>query len=434
MSAPPLVACSIGRRSMHRGVLRLDELNKSVLRHAGCCVTRWIIHLDLDAFFCAVEEQLDPSLRGKPFAVGGRPETRGVVSSCSYAARQFGVRSAMPMGAALRQCPDLIVLRGDHRRYRAVSRRVMELLRSVTPRVEQISIDEAFLDVTDLPVTATALAEQLQERIRVELGLPCSLGVAGNMLVAKIANNVGKARNAKDGSPPNAILAVQPGEEAAFLAPLPCTELWGVGPKTAERLAQMGIRTIGDIARLPDEELGRRFGKHGEDLLRRARGIDDRPVVTHHEPKSVSQETTFVRDVSDGEELRRTLKRLSSGVARQLKRHRLTGTTVRLKLRWSDFTTPTRQTTLDRPTDDEVEIFETASALFERLWSPGEKVRLLGVGVGGLGKQARQMSLWDEPDERAERLEKAVRDVRRRFGDDAIRYGDDLLSEEVDDL
>ena len=395
-------------------------------------MARWIIHLDLDAFFCAVEEQLDPSLRGKPFAVGGRPEQRGVVSSCSYPARQFGVHSAMPMGQALGLCPDLIVVRGDHRRYRAMSRRVMGFLRAVTPRVEQISIDEAFMDVTDLPVSAAELAGQLQERIRDELGLPCSLGVASNKLVAKTANNVGKARSGKGGEPPNAILVVQPGKEAGFLAPLPVTELWGVGPKTAERLAQLGLRTIGDIASIPDDELASRFGKHGEDLSRRAKGTDDRPVVTHREPKSISQETTFVRDVDDGQELRKTLKRLSAGVSRQLKRRRLTGSTVRLKLRWSDFTTPTRQTTLEQPTDEESEIYEAVNALFERLWTRGRPVRLLGVGVGGLGKQARQMSLWDEPDERAERLQRALRQVRQRFGDDAIRRGDDLLPDEED--
>ena len=393
-------------------------------------VQRWIIHLDLDAFFCAVEEQFDPSLRGKPFAVGGRPETRGVVASCSYPARQFGVRSAMPMGQALGLCPDLIIVGGDHRRYRAVSHRAMRKLRSVTSLVEQISIDEAFLDVTAIDSPAEQIARRLQAEIDSELGLPCSLGVAANKLVAKIANNVGKARSGKSGEPPRAILVVPPGLEAEFLAPLPASELWGVGPKTAERLAQLGIHTIGDIAAMADSELATRFGKHGADLSRRAKGIDNRPVVTVHEPKSVSQETTFVADVSDAYELRRTLRRLSAGVSRHLKRQRLTGTTVRLKLRWSDFTTPTRQTTLNSPTDDEEEIYGTVADLFDRLWTKGRPVRLLGVGVGGLGKQPRQMSLWDEPDERAERLQKAVRSVRKRYGDDAIRRGDELTERE----
>ena len=391
---------------------------------------RWIIHLDLDAFYCAVEEQYDTSLRGKPFAVGGRPETRGVVSSCSYAARQFGVHSAMPMGQALSLCPALIVVPGDHRRYGAMSRRVMGIVRTTTTLIEQISIDEAFLDVTGLSMPADKIASMLQQRIRDELGLPCSLGVASNKLVAKIANNVGKSRSGKSGEPPQAILVVRQGDEAKFLAPLTTKELWGVGPKTEERLAQLGLRTIGDIAAIPDDELATRFGKHGADLSRRAKGIDDRSVVTYHKPKSVSQERTYIRDVSDVHELRRTLRRLSAGVARQLKRKRLTGTTVRLKLRWSDFTTPTRQTTLDRPTDDEGEIYQTVVDLFERLWTSGRPVRLLGVGVGGLGKQARQMSLWDAPDERAERLQAAVRKVRQRYGDGAIRRGDELSSDD----
>lgn len=389
-------------------------------------MARWIIHLDLDAFFCAVEEQLDSSLRGKPFAVGGRPETRGVVASCSYAARVFGVHSAMPMGQAIGLCPELIVVRGDHRRYRAVSRRVMSILHSVTPLVEQISIDEAFLDVSGSSTPAEQLAVELQGRIQQELGLPCSLGVAGNKLVAKIANNIGKARPGRSAEPPRSILVVPRGDEASFLAPLPTEELWGVGPKTAERLSRLGLRTIGDIAAMPEEELTSRFGKHGLDLSRRAKGIDQRPVVTHHEAKSVSQETTYVRDVIRGDELRGTLMDLSQGVARQLRRKRLTGTTVKIKLRWSDFTTPTRQMTLERPTDDPGEIYSVAVRLFDRLWTEGRPVRLLGVGVTGLGKQPRQMSLWDEPDERAERLEQAVRKVRRRYGDDAILRGDEL--------
>jgi DNA polymerase-4 len=326
----------------------------------------------------------------------------------------------------------LIVVPGDHRRYGAMSRRVMGIVRTTTTLIEQISIDEAFLDVTGLSMPADQIARMLQQRIRDELKLPCSLGVASNKLVAKIANNVGKARSGKSGEPPQAILVVRQGDEAKFLAPLATKELWGVGPKTEERLAQLGLRTIGDIAAIPDDELATRFGKHGADLSRRAKGIDDRSVVTYHKPKSVSQERTYIRDVSDVHELHRTLRRLSAGVARQLKRKRLTGTTVRLKLRWSDFTTPTRQTTLDRPTDDEDEIYRTVIDLFERLWTPGRPVRLLGAGVGGLGKQARQMSLWDAPDERAERLQAAVRRVRQRYGDGAIRRGDELPSDDDD--
>ena len=207
-------------------------------------MARKILHLDLDAFFCAVEEQRDPSLRGQPFAVGGRPESRGVVASCSYAARQFGIHSAMPMARAVRQCPPLIIVPSRYGAYEAASRQVMARLHQLTPLVEQLSIDEAFLDVSDLPERAELIARRLQATINRELDLPCSLGVAANKLVAKIANNVGKAAIKSD-RPPNTIKVVPPGQEAAFLAPLPATELWGVGPKTAEQLAQMAGVKLG---------------------------------------------------------------------------------------------------------------------------------------------------------------------------------------------
>jgi nucleotidyltransferase/DNA polymerase involved in DNA repair len=213
-------------------------------------VHRKILHLDLDAFFCAVEEQRDPTLRGKAFAVGGRPDARGVVASCSYPARKFGVRSAMPMIQAKRLCPELIIVSWNHGDYRAVSKKVMALLHDLTPLVEPLSIDEAFLDVSDIPGDPEAIARRVQSGIRADLDLPSSLGVATNKLVAKIANNIGKS-SAKTESYPNAITVVAPGQEAAFLAPLPTRELWGVGPKTAERLTRLGLKTIGDIAQYP---------------------------------------------------------------------------------------------------------------------------------------------------------------------------------------
>src|SRR5690606_3858928 len=238
---------------------------------------RTILHLDLDAFFCAVEELHTPELRGQPFAVGGRPEERGVVASCSYAARKFGVRSAMPMSTAVQRCPDLKIVPRRMGAYSAMSRRVMAIVHELTPLVEQLSIDEAFLDVTGLHQGGEMIARQLQARINNELELPCSLGVATNKLVAKIANNIGKDQAAGDG-PPNAITVVQPAEEAAFLAPLPIRELWGVGPRTAERLNAMGVYTIGDLTQHSEQTLVQRFGKAGRDMARHARGIDDRPV------------------------------------------------------------------------------------------------------------------------------------------------------------
>jgi DNA polymerase-4 len=384
---------------------------------------RKILHLDLDAFFCAVEELRDPSLRGKAFAVGGQPESRGVVASCSYPARRLGIHSAMPMGQALRLCPSLVVVPARHREYSAMSRRVMAILRRLTPLVEQISIDEAFLDVTDHAETAAALAADLQRAIRQELGLPASLGVANNKLVAKIANNVGKAA-ARGDAPPSALKVVPPGEEAAFLAPLPADALWGVGPKRAERLAALGIHTIGDIARWPERDLVRRFGKHGEELARHACGLDDRPIVTEHERKSISQETTFARDVTDATLLHTTLRDQAVEIAAALQRQQLMATTVKIKLRWSDFTTLTRQITLAQPTNDIATIHTTASTLLVRVWE-GQPVRLIGAGVSGLS-EARQLSLWDAPDERSERLYDAVREVRKRYGASAIRRASDL--------
>lgn len=386
---------------------------------------RKILHLDLDAFFCAVEEQRDPSLRGKPFAVGGRPEQRGVVAACSYPARHFGVHSAMPMSRAVRLCPNLIIIPHNFEAYHAASRQVMARLHELTPLVEQLSIDEAFLDVSDLPEPGEVIARRLQARIRDELGLPCSLGVATNKLVAKIANDVGKGE-VKSKGPPSAIKVVPPGQEAAFLAPLPTRSLWGVGPKTAERLADLGLLTIGDIARWPEADLIRRFGKNGYDLARHARGLDDRPVETSRETKSISQEVTFNRDVADAQALRQTLRKQAERVGRRLRKSGLSGITVRLKIRWSDFTTLTRQTTLSQPTDQDDEIYATALQLLEKVWSAGRPVRLIGVGVSGFG-QPRQLALWDMNLEENQRLQTTLDELREEeFGDQAVRRGRDL--------
>ncbi len=355
---------------------------------------RKIIHLDLDAFFCAVEEQHDPSLRGKAFAVGGMPENRGVIASCSYPARKYGIHSAMPTARALQLYPDLIVVSGRHRHYGDMSRKVMEHLYNRSNLVEQISIDEAFIDVSDLKADAGTLARELQADIWGTLHLPCSLGVATNKLVAKIANNVGKASAATAG-PPMAIKIIPPGQEAAFLAPLPVRELWGVGPKTAEVLEQLGIQTIGDIAQWPADDLTARFGQHGADLARRARGIDTRPVSSEHETKSISQETTFARDITDLDQLHRTLLHQVENVGLRLRRADLLGSTVRIKLRWSDFTTLTRQMTLETPTNQDDDILIAAEQLFARTWIPSKPVRLLGVGVSGFQLPERQLSLWE---------------------------------------
>ncbi len=394
-------------------------------------MTRTIVHLDLDAFFCAVEELHRPELKGKPFAVGGRPEERGVVASCSYAARKFGVRSAMPMSTAIQRCPELLIVSRSMGRYSAVSSQVMAVLHELTPLVEQLSIDEAFLDVTGLPGGGEALARQLQTRINTELRLPCSLGVATNKLVAKIANNIGKSGAVGDG-PPNAITIVPPGQEAAFLAPLNIRELWGVGPKTAERLNEMDVHTIGDLTRCSERDLIQRFGKMGYDMARRARGLDDRPIETERETKSISSEITFVHDVRDAQYLRRSLREQADEVASRVRESALQGRTVSIKLRWSDFTTLTRQTTLPQPVDDGDSIYTAAAALLEKVWTGGRPVRLIGVGISAFETEPpiRQLGLWDtlpapdpEPDNP---LQDTLNALRERFGDDAIRKGSDL--------
>ncbi len=329
-----------------------------------------ILHLDLDAFFCAVEETRDPSLRGKAFAVGGKPNERGVVASCSYAARVCGVRSAMPMARAIRLCPQLIIVSSRHRIYSEASKQVMVRLNTLTPLVEQISIDEAFLDISDMNKSPERLARGLQAGIRDELGLPCSIGIASNKLVAKIATEVGK-KAAKGGSPPFALTVVPAGEEAAFLAPLPAEMLWGVGPKTSARLNDLGIHTIGDIAKWPEDEMIRLFGENGRELSRHAKGIDDRPIVTEHETKSISQEETFARDVRDDTSLEQTVREQAAEVARQLRKNNLAGTTIKLKLRWPDFTTLTRQITLSQPTDQGEELSKMALDLMRAVRKSG---------------------------------------------------------------
>jgi DNA polymerase-4 len=386
---------------------------------------RTILHLDLDAFFCSVEELRDPSLRGKPFAVGGRPDERGVVASCSYAARALGVHSAMPMSQALRLCPTLIVVPGRHAAYGEISGQVMQRLRELAPLVEQISIDEAFVDISDIPEPAAEIARRVQKRIMDELRLPSSVGVASNKLVAKLATDAGK-KAARGSSPPQALTVVEAGREAEFLAPLPVAMLWGVGPKTEQKLSGLGIHTIGQLAALGERDLAALFGQHGREMARHALGIDERPVVTERETKSISQETTFVRDVNDDRALEAMLRELSSRVAKNLRRENLAGTTVRLKLRWADFTTLTRQVTLAVPTDQDAEIFEAARALLRKVREKRAPVRLLGVGVSHLGPPARQMELWGQgraSAEKARKVQAALDALQEKYGEQVVRKG-----------
>ncbi len=386
---------------------------------------RKILHIDLDAFFCSVEEQMNPALRGKAFAVGGRPDQRGVVASCSYPARKAGIRSAMPMSQALRLLPALIVVPARHHEYGKRSDAVMAILRNWTPILEQVSVDEAFLDLSDLPEDLETLAKKIQTEVQQKTGLPCSLGGAVNKLVAKIANDVGKSRSAGNG-PPRAILIVPPGKEAEFLAPLPVKTIWGIGDKTANRLAELGIKTASQLAAADEEFLISQFGKFGRMMKQSAAGHDDSPVMVEHAVKSISQEITFERDLADRERLIQTLHDLSAQVAFRLRSNSLEGSTVRIKIRWPDFSTHTRQVTLAQATCQDGVIFSTACGLFDSIWAPGRPVRLIGVGVSGLQTPFRQLPLWDSMDEKERRLLTAVDEVREKFGKTAIQRGDQL--------
>ena len=355
-------------------------------------MSRWIIHADLDAFFASVEQLDNPELRGRPVVVGGPRQSRGVVAAASYEARAFGVRSALPMAAALRLCPEAVRVPPRFERYAEISRRVMDIFGRFTRLVEPISLDEAFLDVTEAVQEghsieepdlsrAEGIARAIRERVRQEVGLTVSVGLASSRSVAKIASDKGK---------PDGLVVVPPSTERRFLAPLPVRSLWGVGPKTAERLAAESITTIGELAERSEEWARSLFGERGVYLLHLARGIDDSAVVVEHETKSVSSETTFARDIDDLQALEDSLRDLARETAGRLQRHGLKGRTVRVKLRLADFTTFTRQTTLAHPTDSFDTIYREAARLLAREVTNGRRFRLLGVSVANFRAEVQQ--------------------------------------------
>jgi len=372
------------------------------------------LHVDLDAFFAAVEQRDRPELRGRPVVVGvGSRNDRGVVSAASYEARRFGIHSAMPLRTAAALCKEAVFVPVDGRKYAAVSRQVMEILRRFTPAVEPISIDEAFLDVAGsemLHGSPPQIAHSIKSTIRADLRLTASVGVATSKLVAKVASDLEK---------PDGLVVVEPGDEASFLAPLSISRLWGVGEHTAAALVDYDVRTIGDLAALPDDLLARRFGKQGPVLAERARGIDPSPVTGSDPARSVSHEHTFDVDTSDAETLERTLLALSEGVASRLRAGELKARTVAVKVRDSSFVTVSRQRTLAQPTDQTEVIFGAALEL-ARPRLHGIKVRLLGVAASHLG-EGDQMSLFDEDDAKRRRATEAADAIRRRYGSKAIR-------------
>jgi len=354
-------------------------------------MTRTIFHVDMDAFFAAVEQRRRPELRGKPVVVGGGgdPRRRGVVSTASYEARAYGIHSAMPLRTAYRKCPHAVFLPVDFPAYGEVSRQIMAILREYTPLVEPLSLDEAFLDVSTRPEPPLALAEAIRRRIRQETGLTASIGIGPNKLLAKIASGLRK---------PDAVTQITATSAAEVLRALPVTVLWGVGPKTAARLQEaLGVRTVGQLREVPLAALQELLGpRHGEALHRTCRGQDDTPVVTAWAPRSLSRETTYQRDARRRETIVRTLTALAAAVADDLREEGYAGRTVTVKIRYHDFKTHTRARTLPEPTGDLERIRETAVALLDR-FTLDRPVRLVGVRVSGLTRGGGQLTFATAP-------------------------------------
>lgn len=379
---------------------------------------RHILHVDMDAFFASVEQLDRPELRGQPVLVGGRPEERGVVAAASYEAREFGCRSAMPMGAALRRCPNATVVppRGD--RYAEVSAQVFEILEQFTPLVEPLSIDEAFLDVTGstgLFGPTKQIAQEARRRIRAKTQLTASVGVASNKFLAKLASDLNK---------PDGLVVVPDHGVQAFLDPLPISRLWGVGKATLPRFEELGIHTFGDARRLSEAEFKSRFGEAGQQFYQLIRGIDDRPIVQDREAKSIGHEVTFPVDIDDGEHLKSVLLGQTEQVARRLRRHGLLARTVTVKIRTGDFKTITRSRTLDAATDETDALWQTVAALFDA-WAHQRlpAIRLIGTTVSQFSTNTgQQLSLFGQAEHaRHQRIDKAMDDIRDRFGEGAIR-------------
>jgi DNA polymerase-4 len=381
---------------------------------------RTYFHVDMDAFFVSVEELSDPSLIGKPVVVGGQANQRGVVSAASYAARKFGVHSAMPLRTAARLCPQAIFLNGHPDRYRDYSRKVYKVLKSFSPQVDMASVDEAYMDITGterLHGPPMRAAHRLHDSIKKETRLNCSIGIAASRMVAKVASDQAK---------PNGVLWVLPTEEARFLAPLDIRKIPGVGKVTEKNLQAWGIRKVGDLAALEEDFLRQHFGQWGLALAGKSRGLDaggwfDGVVGEEHNPKSISHEFTFNEDTADLETLEALLARLSEMVGRRLREHKLFARTVQLKLRYSDFSTITRAHSLDHGTQLDTEIFREIRALFRQNRKNEAKIRLLGVHASSLEADEGQLNLIGE--ENTNRWRKALNtmdQIREKFGEDSV--------------
>jgi DNA polymerase-4 len=383
---------------------------------------RIILHVDMDAFFASVEQADDPSLKGKPVIVGG--SHRGVVSAASYEARTYGVHSAMPIATARRLCPHGAYQPVRMHRYKEVSAVVMDILRTVSPLVEQVSVDEAYIDATGterLFGEPAALAAYLKAEVHAATGLTCSVGVAPNKFLAKIASDMEK---------PNGVFILHEDDVAAFLETLPVRKIPGIGPKSQETLRRYGVSVAGDILKRPATFWEQRLGSMGRKLYARALGEDDSPVVPEHEPKSSSAENTLDDDTSDLAVLRQWLLVQAERVGADLRKHGLRGRTITLKIKFDNFTNRTRSRTLDDCMDSTSLIYETACELLAAERLP-RKVRLIGVGVSNFRQPQRQLSLFEiestqaAPD-RAPRLDRALDAIRQRFGGGAVLRGDVL--------
>jgi len=383
-------------------------------------VPRTIFHVDMDAFFVSVEELYDPSLKGKAVVVGGQRHERGVVSAASYEARKFGVHSAMPLRTAARQCPQAVFVDGHPDRYREFSEKVYKVLGLFTPQVEMASIDEAYLDMSGterLHGPALKAAHSLHQRMKCETGLNCSVGIGTSRLIAKVSSGQAK---------PNGILYIVPGEESKFLAPLDVREIPGVGKVMESHLHALGIRKVGDLATLEDNELESRFGKWGLALAGKARGEDaggwfDHEVAADLDAKSISHEHTYNEDTADINTLEATMMRLSEMVGRRLREANFYARTVQLKLRYKDFTTITRACTLPAPTQLDIEIFEHIRSLFRRNWKKGIEVRLLGVQASSFTTEAAQIDLLEGKRQQRWKDALAAADkLRDRFGESSV--------------
>ena len=386
----------------------------------GRCEIKTYFHVDMDAFFVSVEELFDPSLKGKPVVVGGQSNQRGVVSAASYAARKFGVHSAMPLRTAYRLCPQAIFVDGHPDRYRDYSRKVYKVLQGFSPQVEMASVDEAYMDITGterLHGPPMMAAHRLHESVKKETNLNCSIGIASARMVAKVASDQAK---------PNGVLWILPGQESRFLAPLDVRKIPGVGKVTEKNLQALGIRKVGDLAALDEDYLKQQFGQWGLALAGKSRGKDaggwyDSEVGENGDPKSISHETTFNEDTADPETLEATLAHLSEMVGRRLREHNLYTRTVQLKLRYSDFTTITRAHSFDHATQLDTEIFQQVRALFRTNRKANSKIRLLGVHLSGFEAAEGQLDLLGE--DRTKKWRKAltaVDQIRDKFGENSV--------------